>query len=149
MDFDRRDDHATTASEAAAAAAAVTSTADLFRREGFFVLPGVLSASEVMQMQQTVYGYLRANGSLVTRQTIGGTSGDRGGWYIADFPSSPALRPIAAQLLGKRKLREAVADVLGGAHRLLSRNEIYIDYASPWHHEYAASSLNTSSNLRG
>ena len=77
--------------------------------------------------------YVRFNGSLAHTQSLK----ERGGWYIANFPSDPRLRPLLDELNGSPKLQEAVADLLGGpdAYYLLSRSEMYVDWTTGWHRD--------------
>ena len=60
--------------------------------------------------------------------------GQKGGWYVADFPSEPRLAPIYAALHGSRGLHAALRRAFGGrSYRVLSRKDLYIDRDSQWH----------------
>ena len=69
---------------------------------------------------------------------------ESGGWYIADFPSVPALTGILEMILRNPRLGGMLDDLLGEKMwRLLSRSEIYSDRTNVWHADglYGAFSL--------
>lgn len=108
-------------------------TRELFETEGFFVLRGLLEPSETRNAQRAVMDYLRRNGS---RHAPGLMGARYGGWFLGGFPSLQDRFPEAESLMwmmhSKRKLREALTDVLG-PHRLTSRAEVYVDRYNVWH----------------
>ena len=110
-----------------------------YRQEGFTILRGVFPSHRIDAMAEHVMGYVRCNGSLAHTKALE----ERGGWYIADFPADPRLRPLLDELNSSPKLQEAVADLLGGpdAYDLLSRSEMYVDWTTGWHRDLPHGSL--------
>ena len=109
---------------------AVHASRQMYEREGFFILRGLLTHAEVAMLRANVLSHLSQHDAL-HRKSMGGNK--QGGWYIADFPAFPTLKHVLPLLAAKQKLSDALADVLGGPYRVLSRNELYIDRWNTWH----------------
>ena len=104
-----------------------------FERDGYFVLPGLLTAAEVDAMAARVADYVREGGPLLRTKAFGA----RGGWYAADVGSDPRLAPVVQSVDGKRALHAALADVYGGerAYRFCGRAELNVDRGVGWHRD--------------
>ena len=127
--------HALTIAAAASLARAET-TKELYEREGFFILPSLLSPSATATVNERVNDHIREKGHMYRNVMNGNNSG---GWYIANFPSVPSLHSILDQILAEPRLTSMLDDLLGaGQHRLLSRSEIYSDRTNWWHSESVA-----------
>ena len=101
----------------------MTATSVHYHREGFTILPTLLSGSEVSAMSDAVVVYLQGASSWHTDMMNGKSLG---GWYIADFPWIAPLNGMLDVIRGKPRLRDALRDLLGN-YRLLSRSEVYVD----------------------
>ena len=111
----------------------VTATASqqAYAREGFLIMPSLMSDSDVSLVTNQIDSHIRSR-SHDYRLMMGGNQS--GGWYIADFPSVPALSSILNLLQSKPRLADLLDDLLGaGEHRLLARSEIYSDRTNVWH----------------
>ena len=104
-----------------------------FEREGYFVLPGLLTAAEVDAMASRVARYVRQKGPLLRTKAFGAS----GGWYAADIGSDPQLKPLVDAVHDKSALHAALSEVYGGerAYRFCGRAELNVDRGVGWHRD--------------
>lgn len=116
--------------------------AELFEATGYVMLPSALSAGRVERMAAAVRDHLLEHADEHSRVLCphGQPCGARaGGWYVAAFEQHEVLAPIFDDLVGLESLREALQMLLG-PHRVLARNEVYVNRWGNWHKDrtYAA-----------
>ena len=70
----------------------------MYAKEGFFLVPGILDVSDVSAMRASVLGHLNKH-SLAHHKSLGGAGG--AGWYIADFPRHSELQHILTRIMAK------------------------------------------------
>lgn len=116
--------------------------AELFEATGYVTLPNALSRGRVEAMAAAVRDHLLEHGDEHSRVLcpVGHPCGARvGGWYVAAFEQHERLAPIFDDLVGHASLRDALQKLLG-PHRILARNEVYVNRWGSWHKDrtYAA-----------
>jgi hypothetical protein len=67
--------HASTSSSSSSSSSGAGSYRERFERDGYFVLPGLLSPSEVDAMSETVFAYVRGKGPLLRTKAFGANGG--------------------------------------------------------------------------
>ena len=100
----------------------------LFDDEGFVILRGALRPHDIGHMASLVQEYLERNGSLLRTSVLG----NNGGWIVPGFREDPNLEPIHHKITGNRKLTDFLTDLLG-THRVLARDELFIDRFASQH----------------
>lgn len=109
----------------------VTATRAAYEREGFFILPSLITPGQARSLSDRVTRELRRRGPDYRFMMNGNYSG---GWYLADFPTIPAFADVLGMLERQPRLVEALDDLLGrGQYRVLARSEIYADRMNTWH----------------
>ena len=103
-------------------------------REGYTVLRQVFHPDEIDSFASSVQRYLETGGRLLRPNAWGA---DRGGWYIPAFDEDAALAHMARALDSRTQLHDALRSIFGEHNKylLLSRRDIYVDYAIDWHRD--------------
>ena len=108
-----------------------------YTANGFFVMPRLLSKLQVNELASVVHSYVHRGGPLLRKNAAhSGYGPSRGGWIVLDFPSEPALFPLLAAVDESAAFHDALRGMFRGReYRLLSRNDVYVDYATGWHYD--------------
>ena len=111
-----------------------TTGRQLLAAEGYTVLRRVFSQQEITSFAGSVQQYLEAGGRLLRPNAWGV---ERGGWYIPAFDEDASLAHMARALHSRTQLHDTLRSMFGEhtKYKLLSRRDIYIDYAITWHRD--------------
>ena len=115
------------------------SAVDLFHEHGFTILRSVLTPAVVNDMKARVAAHIASEGDRHRLPLMGNKIG---GWYVPGFPQRTELKQLYDVMVGRKKLRDALNELLGASHRPLSRNEIYVDRWGDWHRDRTYDALN-------
>jgi hypothetical protein len=110
------------------------STRSLFESAGFVILRNAFQRKQIDRFANSFHGHIRDDGKYIVTTGLG-SGNKQSGWYIPGFPAIESLKHIFTEIVENPKLGDALADLHGGAdkYRVLSRNEVYVDWVAQWH----------------
>jgi|TARA_B110001469_G_C9411985_1_gene210785 hypothetical protein len=80
----------------------MSATVREFRAQGFTIVPQLLSVDTAAQFSAQVLHHLAVRGERYNTMLEGNK---RGGWYVADFPSVPALAHMLHTIMWQPRSR--------------------------------------------